>query len=110
AAVISLALTTLAGASASAIDPGPAGPTIVVPDRSVDPVVLTGAQFPSISAGPEIVVRHPEVAGQDPLGNDCPYHDRWDPNDPGEHSCDRHPDMRVAGPRGGVARGAVRGE
>jgi hypothetical protein len=81
---------------------------VQVADHSLDPVVLTGAQFPSISAGPEVLVRHPEAAGRD-LMNDCPYHDRWDPNDPGEHSCYRNPDLRITAPRTGVAVNSLRG-
>jgi len=69
-------------------------------DRSVDPVVLTGAQFPAWSAGPEISFREPQVPtnydtadvqGLLPkqLRSDC-----YDPNnssDPahGDHNCNQ---------------------
>jgi hypothetical protein len=69
-------------------------------DRSVDPVVVTGAQFPLWSAGPEISFREPQVptdydvadvqgALPEPLRSDC-----YDPNnttDPahGDHNCNQ---------------------
>ena len=69
-------------------------------DRSVDPIVLTGAQFPAWSAGPEVSFREPQVPTNydtadvqgklpAPLRSDC-----YDPNnttDPahGDHNCDQ---------------------
>ena len=106
--MLALLIAAFAASAAHAGPTGPAGPTVAVADHSLDPVVLTGAQFPSISAGPEILVRHPEVLGQD-LMNDCPYHDRWDPKDPGEHSCYRNPDLTITAPRTGVPVDSLRG-
>lgn len=40
----------------------------VAQDRSVDPVVLTGAQFPNWSAGPDPTFREPQPVG---AGSDC---------------------------------------
>lgn len=40
----------------------------VAQDRSVDPVVLTGAQFPTWSAGPDPTFREPQPLG---AGSDC---------------------------------------
>jgi hypothetical protein len=69
-------------------------------DRSVDPVVLTGNQFPSWSAGPEIVAHEPgspgnsSTAGQEgneppALQSQCyaPGSNPYDPKDNGDHSC-----------------------
>jgi hypothetical protein len=69
-------------------------------DRSVDPVVLTGNQFPSWSAGPEIVAHEPgsplnsSTAGQEdkgpqPTQSQCyaPGSNPYDPSDNGDHSC-----------------------
>ena len=69
-------------------------------DRSVDPVVLTGNQFPSWSAGPEIVAHEPgsplnsssvDQQGSDPPGaqSDCykPGSNPYDPSDNGDHNC-----------------------
>jgi hypothetical protein len=38
-----------------------AGP-VATPDRSVEPVILTGQQFPSWSAGPDVTLREPQLA------------------------------------------------
>jgi len=83
-------------------------------DRSVDPIVLTGAQFPAWSAGPEVSFREPQVPTNydtadvqgmlpAPLRSDC-----YDPNntgDPahGDHSCDqssRIPFRKLPGRKG----------
>src|SRR3954454_13277492 len=69
-------------------------------DRSVDPVVLTGNQFPSWSAGPEIVAHEPgsplnsSTVGQEDKGpaatqSQCynPGSNPYDPKDNGDHSC-----------------------
>ena len=69
-------------------------------DRSVDPVVLTGNQFPSWSAGPELVAHEPgspansSTAGQEgnapgPTQSQCyaPGSNPYDPDDNGDHSC-----------------------
>jgi hypothetical protein len=69
-------------------------------DRSVDPVVLTGQQFPGWSAGPEIVAHEPgsplnsSTAGQEGSGpagtqSDCydPGSNPYDPQDNGDHNC-----------------------
>lgn len=70
-------------------------------DRSVDPVVLTGNQFPSWSAGPELVAQAPgspansSTAGQEgnvPVGRSkcyAPGSNPYDPKDNGDHSCDQ---------------------
>jgi hypothetical protein len=70
-------------------------------DRSVDPVVLTGNQFPSWSAGPELVAQAPgspansATAGQEgnaPAGQSACYapgSNPYDPGDNGDHNCDQ---------------------
>src|SRR5207253_740658 len=70
--------------------------------RTVDPIVLTGAQFPAWSAGPEISFREPQVPTNydtadvqgllpAPLRSDCydPGQNPYDPSDPGDHNCDQ---------------------
>src|SRR3954453_2025129 len=69
--------------------------------RSVDPVVLTGNEFPSWSAGPELVAQAPgspansSTAGQGgivPVGQIAfydPGSDPYAPGDNGDHSCDQ---------------------
>lgn len=69
-------------------------------DRSVDPVVLTGNQFPTWSAGPEIVAHEPgsplnsSTVGQQAnepsaLQSQCysPGSNPYDPKDNGDHNC-----------------------
>ena len=69
-------------------------------DRTVDPVVLTGQQFPSWSAGPEIVAHEPDSplnsssvdqqgSGPAALQSDCynPGSNPYDPGDNGDHNC-----------------------
>ena len=58
ALVLALSATLAKGSAA----PSPPAPGLGTPqDRSVDPVVLTGAQFPTWSAGPEVSFREPQV-------------------------------------------------
>ena len=53
APVLAVLLTASVATAASArTHYGAAGPTVDVADHSLDPVVLTGAEFPTISAGP----------------------------------------------------------
>ncbi len=64
-------------------------------DRAVDPVILTGAQFPSLSAGQDPTFHEPgapgEVQGSLPeqLRSECrrPGQNEWDPSDDGDHNC-----------------------
>jgi hypothetical protein len=67
-------------------------------ERSVDPVVLAGSQFPGWSAGPEVVAHEPgsplnsSTVGQEeysPVKSDCyaPGSNPYDPSDNGDHSC-----------------------
>jgi hypothetical protein len=91
-------LTAHAASDRSALVPST--PT-VAQDRSVDPVVLTGNQLPSWSAGPEIVAQAPgspansSTAGQQgrvPVGRSKCYHpgaNPYDSKDDGDHSCDQ---------------------
>jgi hypothetical protein len=78
-------------------------------ERSVDPVVLTGTQFPAWSAGPELSFREPQLPTNydedvegvplphiqdylpDPLNSDCydPGKNPYDPDDPGDHNCNQ---------------------
>jgi hypothetical protein len=96
AAVAALAAAAL---PAGARPPTPVG---IPPDRSLDPVVLTGAQFPAWSAGPEVSFREPQVPtnldGADVHGrlprvlrSDCrrPGANPYDPDDLGDHNCDQ---------------------
>lgn len=93
-----LALLTLVGWTGS-VD---ATETTTPQGRSVDPVVLTGAQFPAWSAGPELSFREPgvptnygtaDIQGQlpGPLRSDCydPGKNPNDPRDKGDHNCNQ---------------------
>jgi hypothetical protein len=98
---VPIAIVTLAAPLAARADIG-AVPTVPASaqTRSVDPVVLTGNQFPSWSAGPEFVAREPgsplnsSTVGQQGSGppgtqSDC-YHpgsNPYDPSDNGDHNC-----------------------
>ena len=109
--VVLLAVIGLAGPLAAYADSsGPSGarPLLSAPstptsaqDRSVDPVVLTGNQFPSWSAGPELVAQAPgspansSTVGQQsnaPAGQSACYapdSNPYDPGDNGDHNCDQ---------------------
>ena len=56
-ALITVALSTIVPARATSAPPA------IAQDRSVDPVVLTGAQFPAWSAGPDPTFREPQAPG-----------------------------------------------
>jgi hypothetical protein len=106
---VPIAIVTMAAPLAARADIGgaPPAPHAAIPtaptspqDRSVDPVVLTGNQFPSWSAGPEIVAREPgsplnsSTVGQQGSGppgtqSDCyhPGQNPYDPSDNGDHNC-----------------------
>src|SRR5436305_1710568 len=88
------------------IGPGRAAPTAPstptsAQSRSVDPVVLAGNQFPSWSAGPELVAQAPgspansSTVGQEgkaPAGQSACYapgSNPYDPKDNGDHNCDQ---------------------
>ncbi len=89
-----VAVTVLPLASHAA-DPAPSV------DRSVDPVVLTGGQFPAWSAGPDPTLREPQAAN-DPLGlqSDCAAQ--------GAHNC--YESSRIPrNPREGVAVNKILG-
>ncbi|HMC71419.1 MAG TPA: hypothetical protein VKJ07_19840, partial [Mycobacteriales bacterium] len=98
-AVAALAGPLAAHATTSSVAP-PTLPTSAQ-DRSVDPVVLTGNQFPSWSAGPELVAQAPgspansSTAGQEgnaPAGQSACYapgSNPYDPSDNGDHNCDQ---------------------
>ena len=53
-----LALATIAAVAPVSHAAAP----VSTPDRSVEPVVLTGQQFPSWSAGPDVTLREPQIA------------------------------------------------
>ena len=97
------------------IPAAPAGPatTRLTQARGADPVVLTGAQFPMWSAGPEVTVREPQTPtnydtadsqGRLPesLRSDCyaPGQNPYDPDDPGDHNCSQAPRLSVYGTPG----------
>ena len=100
-----LAVAALAGPlAAHATTPNLAAPPTLptsAQDHSVDPVVLTGNQFPSWSAGPELVAQAPgspansSTAGQEsnvPAGQSACYapgSNPYDSGDNGDHSCDQ---------------------
>src|SRR4051812_49164187 len=101
---ILLAVAALGGPlAAHATTPGAVAPTLPTSaqDHSVDPVVLTGNQFPTWSAGPELVAQAPgspansSTAGQEdnvPVGQSACYDpgsNPYDPGDNGDHSCDQ---------------------
>ena len=73
-----------------------ADPLDLVQDRSVDAIVLTGASFPSWSAGPEITFRRPQIAQPTAINpSDCEDEagNRHDPST--DHSCNQEPDVRL---------------
>jgi hypothetical protein len=93
----------------------PAGPAAsrLTQARGVDPVVLSGSQFPTWSAGPELTLREPQTPtnyetadqqGQLPeaLRSDCyaPGQNPYDPDDPGDHNCSQAPRVAVYGTPG----------
>ena len=93
---VGLAAASGIGSAAPAVPSVPGTPQ----ERSVDPVVLTGAQFPVWSAGPEVSFREPQaptnyetadVQGRLPkqLRSDC--YDENNSGDPahGDHSCNQ---------------------
>jgi len=73
-----------------------AGP-VATPDRSVEPVVLTGQQFPSWSAGPDVTLREPQIADDSATHkqSQCyqPGSNPYDPKDNGDHNC--YQDSRI---------------
>lgn len=90
AAILALLLTVPAASVAGGGD-ALSGRDSTVPrmDRSVEPVVLTGAQFPTWSAGPDPTAREPQVP-TDPLHQSqcfAPGSNPYDPGDNGDHSC-----------------------
>ena len=81
--------------------------------RGVDPVVLSGSQFPLWSGGPEVTVREPQVPTNydtadtegrlpAPLRSDCyaPGQNPYDPEDPGDHNCSQRPRVSIYGTPG----------
>ena len=99
AVIMSAAFAISANADMGHAPSAPSAPTSAQ-DRSVDPVVLTGSQFKSWSAGPEIVAHEPgspgnsSTAGQEDdepeqLQSDCyePGSNPYDDGDNGDHSC-----------------------
>ena len=97
-----VAIAAIAGPLAARADVGgvPTTPVGVQEEHSVDPVVLTGNQFPSWSAGPELVAHEPESPlnsssvdqqGPEPAPaqSDCykPGQNPYDPSDNGDHNC-----------------------
>jgi hypothetical protein len=93
-----LALTALAAAPAV----GASAPEAPNPDRSVEPVVLTGAQFPTWSAGPDPTLREPQTPTNydtadvqqylpEDLRSDCyqteEHPNPYDYSDNGDHHC-----------------------
>ncbi|MGH7818641.1 MAG: hypothetical protein ACREQ9_02620, partial [Candidatus Binatia bacterium] len=78
----------------------------LVPDRSVEAVVLSGADFPQWSGGAEITFRRPQVlGGESPIGQAMPYalqpsdcQSEATENDPStDHSCAQRPDLALYG-------------
>jgi hypothetical protein len=74
--------------------PNPVTPSIAQ-TRSVEPVVLTGSQFPDWSAGAEISAKLP---GTPPTETSCPADD----SDGLKHNCSAKPEVFVPPPRPGV--------
>jgi hypothetical protein len=118
--LIPLAIAAVAFPVAARADVGgvPSTPTSAQ-DRSVDPVVLTGNQFPTWSAGPEIVAHEPgsplnsSTVGQEgneppALRSQCyaPGSNPYDPSDNGDHNCVQ--DSRIPAENNTVA-GAANG-
>jgi hypothetical protein len=118
-AVLCAATTLAAGLAVSAqanVGGVPTAPT-EAQERSVDPVVLTGNQFPTWSAGPEIVAHEPssplnnstvDQQGSEPdqLHSDCydPGQNPYDKDDNGDHSCVQ--DSRIPSENNAVADAA----
>ncbi len=91
----------------------PAAPNRFTQARGVDPVVLTGLQFPTWSGGPELTFREPQsptnydtddTQGRLPeaLRSDCyaPGQNPYDPDDPGDHNCSQQPRVSIYGTPG----------
>jgi len=65
-------------------------------ERSVDPIVLTGQQFPGWSAGPDITFREPQLADDSTHAQSqcyAPGTNPYDPSDDGDHNC--YQDSRI---------------
>jgi hypothetical protein len=100
--LVSAAILVIISISARADAQAPALPLVpnlqqLRPDRSVEPVVLTGASFPQWSAGPEITARRPQVVQPTALNpSDCV--DQRTASDPStDHSCSQKPDVAIYG-------------
>src|SRR3954451_22152016 len=119
---ILLAVAALAGPLvAHATTPSVEAPTLPTSaqDHSVDPIVLTGNQFPAWSAGPELVAQAPgspansSTAGQEgnvPVGHSACYapgSKAYDPGGYGCHSCDQGSLMPRANNKAGDATNGV---
>ena len=64
---------------------------VSTPDRSVEPVIVTGQQFPTWSAGPDITLHEPQVADDSGTHKQSicyqPGSNPYDPKDNGDHNC-----------------------
>jgi hypothetical protein len=62
--------------------PGVATGPLVTPGRETDPVVLTGAEFPTWAAPADVTVKAPDTGGPEcqGLGNDCTHNTYEDPD------------------------------
>ncbi|HJR18365.1 MAG TPA: hypothetical protein VJ922_01470 [Actinomycetota bacterium] len=82
-------------------------------ERGVDPVLLSGAQFPTWSGGPELTFREPQTPTNydtadtqarlpKALRSDCyaPGQNPYDPEDPGDHNCSQKPRVAIYGTPG----------
>ena len=103
ASLLGVLLPLLGAGRAAVAAPQPV--SLTPPDRSLEPVVLTGSQFPGWSAGPEITARapgpptnygtaDPQGPAPSPLRSDCyqasptPDVNGWtDSTNHGDHSC-----------------------
>ncbi len=93
-------LTGLFPLAAKAATPSVGTPSLPQ-DRSVEPVVLTGSQFPDWSAGPEISAKLPAQ----PPTSSC----QADQSDGVIHNCSEKADVRVPALKAGVAVGDLIG-
>ncbi len=110
-ALVSLVAASICGTMAAVPAMPAAAPT--PQSRGVDPVVLTGAQFPQWSGGPEITFREPQTPTNydtldqqamlpKQLRSDCynPRQNPYDPEDTGDHNCSQAPRAAVYGTPG----------
>lgn len=106
-------IVTLAVSGVFSVAPGGPAAIALTQARGVDPVVLSGSQFPLWSAGPEVTFREPQVPTYyevmdiqerlpEAIRSECyhPNQNPYDPDDNGDHNCSQSPRVAVYGTPG----------